>query len=84
MTIAAKKQLATINKIMIKDDDNIAKRTLRNENILKLKGLSSECTDLAVKVGIPDVARTWQTKKAIKNAVREANDKEIKELAGRQ
>ena len=31
-------------------------------------------------MGIPEVARTWQTKKAIKNDIIEANEKEIKEL----
>ena len=75
----AERILQFTNKLRTKDTNNIAKRTLDNEVILGLKGSKSKCSQFTKKVGIPDVHWTWQTKKSIKNAVREANTKEIKE-----
>ena len=46
--------------------------------ILGLKGLKSECSQLAREVNINDVYWTWQSKESIKNAVKEVNIKEIK------
>ena len=59
------------NKIRTKDNDNVTKRTLNNEVTLGLKGLKHVCSQLAREV-------TWQSKKSIKNAVKEGNIKEIK------
>ena len=51
----AERKLQFTNKLRTKDANNIAKGTLENEVILGLKGLKSECSQIAKEVGIPDV-----------------------------
>ena len=76
---SSRKDLQFTNKLHTKDDNNIAKRTLNNKVILGVKDLKSECSQIAKEVNIKEMYWIWQSKKSIKNAVKEANIKETNE-----
>ena len=71
-------KLQFINRIRMKDNENMAKRTINNEIIDGIKELIYECSQLAKEVNLEDLYATKLTKKVINSAVKEANTRDIK------
>ena len=66
----AERKLKFVSKIMLREKDNIARRVLISEYLMKIKGLANECREIAGEIGISDVMVNKVNKGAIKEAIK--------------
>ena len=76
----AMKKLLMTGKIISKEESNIAKCALNIERILQIDRLYCKCKEVSAKIGIPDVTKGIVNKTAVKAAIQNANEKDLKEL----
>ena len=61
----AYKKLVFVQKIMCKDENNIAKKVIQEEISTGIKGLAHECRQICLDLGLSDITNTFLTKKQI-------------------
>ena len=75
----AEKKLKFVNKLMQRENDNIAKKVIISEIMAGLPGLGYECKMLSETIGIPSVVEQIVPKNIIQEAIKAISLQEIRE-----
>ena len=77
----AYKKLVFVQKIMCKDENNIAKKVIQEEISTGIKGLAHECRQICLDLGLSDITNTFLTKSKLKSAIFfQMNEEALKDM----